>query len=79
MNTMNSNLVEINAGGHSQNYKIVLARSELKKKVSEMRQLTKTSDIAKVKLFEMEGNLKELKDSIDAKETKADKKKKNYA
>ena len=73
---MNSTLVEMPAGGHSQNYKIVVARSDLKKKVAEIRQLTKTSDIAKVKLLEMEGNLKELKDSIDAKETKADKKKK---
>ena len=74
--TMNNDLVESTISGHSQNYQIVLARSELKKKIAEMRQLTKTNDIVMVQLQAMERNLKELHDSIDAKEVKADKKKK---
>lgn len=58
----------------SQNFEIVTARADLKKKIAEVKMLKKTSDIAQTQLKAMERNYNELKDSMDAKEKLAAKK-----
>lgn len=64
----------IRGGKCSQNFEIVTARADLKKKIAEVKMLKKTSDIAQTQLKAMERNFNELKDSKDAKEKLAAKK-----
>lgn len=61
-------------GKRSQNFEIVSARSELKKKISDVNMLRKTGDIARVQLKTIEGNYDVLKNSMDVKERMAHKK-----
>lgn len=70
----NSGTLGTSTARRSQNFEIVTARNELKKKMAEVKMLKKTSDIVHAELKTMEGNFDELKDSIDAKEKMAVKK-----
>jgi hypothetical protein len=61
-------------GKRSQNFEIVQARSELKKKINDLNMLKKSSEIARVQLKTIEGNYDVLKNAMDVKEKMANKK-----
>jgi hypothetical protein len=61
-------------GKRSQNFEILTARTELKKKINDVNMLKKSGDIARVQLKTIEGNYDVLKNSMDVKEKMANKK-----